>query len=93
MRAAYVVDVDRRRRSPQAACFEDDHRLGATGRARDHDDAATRGPLHLPHDATGEAVLATRASECREAFGVDERPVHGPEGSRPRASLLIDQIA
>jgi hypothetical protein len=42
----------------------------------------------LTHDATGEAVLAARAGELREAFGIDQRPVHGSVESRARASLL-----
>ena len=77
VRATYIVDIDRRRRAPQAAGLENDDRLGAAGRAGDHDDAPTRGPFDLTHDPTGEAVLAICAGELRESFGVDQRPIHG----------------
>lgn len=74
--AANVVNVDRRRRASHAARLQDDHRLGAAARAGHHDDATSCRPIHLTHEPSGQAALAARTGELREAVGIDERPVH-----------------
>jgi hypothetical protein len=73
-----VIDVDRRhRRAPQSTRLENDHRLGAAGRAGDHDDAPACRPFDLTHESTSQPVLTARTGEPGKAFGIDERPVHG----------------
>jgi hypothetical protein len=87
VRATHVLNIDgrpcARTRDPR---LQDGHAFRFAVRADNDDDASSRRPLDLAHEAAAEPALTCGAAHPLKAIDLDQTPLHGEGTGRRNAS-------